>query len=610
MPKKIISLDELSRFKDKLDVVLEDKANVDGNYPTMTVGNADALTPYAETSGAEDTTPFVFQSTGGSSDVGVKAYLRALRGNSVAWNQLICVEFTTQTKNGVTITNNEDGSITISGTATADVNLNITNYVNNPILFVKNHKYLLRQISGATENTYFWTCGYINANIATVTCIYTASRDEYQSTSANVNIKNGASVNITFYPQLFDLTLMFGAGNEPTSVLEFNRLFPKPYYEYNAGTLLSCKVNGIKNVGYNAWDEEWELGTYNITTGAKQNSSTQIRCKNFIKVIPGQTYTFESPLSIKNAVAMIFYDGNYNRISSATVNNISFTIPNDCQYVTFYVGSEYGTTYKNDMALHLTWDGSRTGYELHKEWQYELPNIELRSAGSAYDEILPTGKLIRRIGVVDLGSLTYLMSEPTTGYKIFGTNELSNVLKKPTSNSRNNYSYLFDTLGYFLIRKSVSDQYYNSPTNMSVAIAQNGAITFCNNSYTSANDFKTAMSGVYLFYELAEPTEEQTENTYQEIQDIDDFGTQEFLYDSEIAIPVPQGNEFFYPVDYKAFIDSLGGREDIEYDATAIVSQTQLAQALSTFLSSISGYDATKTQTLKNVNGVFQWVDD
>lgn len=35
--------------------------------------------------------------------------------------------------------------------------------------------------------------------------------------------------------QIFDLTKMFGAGREPTSVAEFESMFPDPWYPYNPG---------------------------------------------------------------------------------------------------------------------------------------------------------------------------------------------------------------------------------------------------------------------------------------------------------------------------------------------------------------------------------------
>lgn len=46
---------------------------------------------------------------------------------------------------------------------------------------------------------------------------------------------------------VFDLTRMFGAGNEPSTVAEFEALYPEPYYEYDAGSLLSVQMEGIES---------------------------------------------------------------------------------------------------------------------------------------------------------------------------------------------------------------------------------------------------------------------------------------------------------------------------------------------------------------------------
>lgn len=45
--------------------------------------------------------------------------------------------------------------------------------------------------------------------------------------------------------QLFDLTLMFGAGNEPATVEEFEAMFPADYYPYDPGTLKSAAVTEV-----------------------------------------------------------------------------------------------------------------------------------------------------------------------------------------------------------------------------------------------------------------------------------------------------------------------------------------------------------------------------
>lgn len=57
---------------------------------------------------------------------------------------------------------------------------------------------------------------------------------------------------------IFDLTRMFGAGNEPTKE-EFEAMFPENYYEYNAGELKSAPVNNLKVVGRNLYPESGVL---------------------------------------------------------------------------------------------------------------------------------------------------------------------------------------------------------------------------------------------------------------------------------------------------------------------------------------------------------------
>lgn len=60
--------------------------------------------------------------------------------------------------------------------------------------------------------------------------------------------------NVSVRPEFFNLTKMFGAGNEPTSVEEFESMFPNGYYPYNEGELMSMSVNNVENVGKNLFD--------------------------------------------------------------------------------------------------------------------------------------------------------------------------------------------------------------------------------------------------------------------------------------------------------------------------------------------------------------------
>lgn len=57
--------------------------------------------------------------------------------------------------------------------------------------------------------------------------------------------KNATSAICDTWINIFDLTKMFGAGNEPSTPEEFEAMFPADYYSYNAGELMSAPVNEV-----------------------------------------------------------------------------------------------------------------------------------------------------------------------------------------------------------------------------------------------------------------------------------------------------------------------------------------------------------------------------
>lgn len=64
---------------------------------------------------------------------------------------------------------------------------------------------------------------------------------------------------------LFDLTLMFGAGNEPETVEEFKAMFPLPYYAYNEGELINNSAEAIETeAADSSWTSRLALGLGSI----------------------------------------------------------------------------------------------------------------------------------------------------------------------------------------------------------------------------------------------------------------------------------------------------------------------------------------------------------
>ena len=113
---------------------------------------------------------------------------------------------------------------------------------------------------------------------------------------------------------------------------------------------------------------------------------------------------------------------------------------------------------------------------------------------------------MQKVGRVDLGSLTY-----GTGY---GANLFNVSLSGVKPSTINLLSAIY----------TPTDNWNTFTNNDLMAhISSGGTLILHNNSYTSASDFKTAMSGVYLYYELATPVEtdisQYIDNNFIEVEE-------------------------------------------------------------------------------------------
>lgn len=122
--------------------------------------------------------------------------------------------------------------------------------------------------------------------------------------------------------------------------------------------------------GTNVWDEQWENGTFNTTTGENINNPTvnlQIRSKNLCPIFPNVQYYFYVPIS---GAWFIFYDADKNVVANPEVTssgNIStsgnsksisrnnwFSVnSSNVRYMKFYMLANYGTTYNNDISINF-----------------------------------------------------------------------------------------------------------------------------------------------------------------------------------------------------------------------------------------------------------------
>lgn len=103
---------------------------------------------------------------------------------------------------------------------------------------------------------------------------------------------------------------------------------------------------------FNQWDEEWELGSYNSTTGEPLSSDNQIRSKNSIPVDDSKTYYIR--LNTTYVMRVMEYDENdeYLGFDANLSWNRTYTPSEGTHFIRFYIGSNYGTTYNHDIAIN------------------------------------------------------------------------------------------------------------------------------------------------------------------------------------------------------------------------------------------------------------------
>lgn len=527
---------------------LNKKASIDGIYPDLTAGDL---------AGRGESVPasFGFRASGGKSIKDGRAYIKRIKGNSVVWNQS-CKPFSEAirfphdsvilTEQGVSLTNWDAYQPFV-----LPANL----------LAKKGHKCLLMfsytnttpspqfaiEVAETSETRFTFT--QASESVAIFLNIAQSSITDNINVFPYVNQTGECTIsNIRFY----DLTKMFQAGNEPSTIEEFNAreaTLGVDMYAYNEGQVIHCNTESIKSVGDNAWDEQWENGTFDITSGEAIDGSWvmgQIRSKNPLPILPNEEYYVSMS---KGSLWVIFLDKEGNAIESPAHKGITagnainifnsgrFKTPTNAAFLIFYCTSDYGDTYNHDILISLY----HSGWKAQKDDQYQpywqdtlpLPIISkyfpdgMKLAGSAHDEIRynkASGKWEYskgRIKEVDLGSLDWATGNDSIFIAVL--NDMNPALNTITGIMAK-YNLCTSANGSSMI--SGDDKTYITNGG---AVGGAGRFTIKDTSYTDAASFKADMAGVILYYESNDwewvelDAEDQNFRDYYQVAD---FGTE------------------------------------------------------------------------------------
>lgn len=547
---------------------LETKADTNGIYPELVAGSAEQMLSGNYT---VDKAPYLFRSVPYRSN----RVRESIVGGSIGWNQLGEVNISTTTENGLTFTNNGDGSITVNGLATASSNRTVrsSNYK-----LLQNHVYY---VHGYKRGTVYISGSLNLGGIAQDNGDGKIYKREGSDANAGFRIAYATGEkfeNVKMYPMFHDLTLMFpsaivdyiwsleqATAGSGIAWLKSYGFFKDPYNAFDAGSIQSVSTDKKKVVGFNQFDKSQAVvGERFNTTGTGVVANTIARSA-YIPCLPNTDYYISKVLPNQSSYSAVFwFDENKQYIradgASGTAGqglNMLKTSPANAMYVglNFYVAD------LNGVCLNIS-DPARNGqYEPYQSTSYALDPSELRGVpkldnGNLYydgDVRKAIGQTERKYALLNLSNLSTWQLNDADNH-IFRA-QLQASVKYQTTVVPNALCPRYKTVRRYDFVNFSEDKtlcIYNPSSNNYLFIKDD--------SYSDVTTFKASLNGLYLVYELATPVTE-TSTPLPTIENIYANGTEEFT-DYAVAqgtrdVAIPVGHESEYLEDSQAKLDGL-----------------------------------------------------
>ena len=550
-----------------LRMIVDNKTDFEGIYELLTAGYALNLVG----KGNGEPQAFMSRKTGGGNITDGSAVIKEVDGvKPIVWNQLAITpqnfvvqgasrgEFTVSILNNIT---------TITATSERSEILSTNGYCFlmaedkyilghryfvavkvNPSVDVEYRCHLSNDINGVAIVT-------LQANKwSRVSLVSTLMDTSYGKAFFGMprNVSAGDTIQMKEF-EVTDLTQMFGAGNEPSTYEEYldriSHYHIEDAYAYNAGEVMNYKGTGIKTTGRNIWDEEWEVGSLDGITGQPTEGVMTFRSKNYCPIFGGTEYYLVSASFFIN---IFYYDKDKNFIVGKIFygGNVVFTTPGNAAYFKVRTDSP-NNIYNHDICINLSDPAFNGQYEPYKSYVRDWSEVMKKyfpdgmTSLNGVKDFFNERKAVRKFGVVDLGSLSY--------YK--GGNVWISLIPDYKTNTPNVYVNAFTTKYTQTIANNEMSS-VDCPNLKFYANAggQVGGIGIRDDAYTTAESFKAAMTGVLLFYELAEPVEDIFEKPLNLTYTVINGGT-------ETSLATENSTQFegsiAYNKDYVAVVDEL-----------------------------------------------------
>ena len=557
---------------------VDNKANVDGNYQSMTVGLANNLDTKIV---MVDQNPYIFRPTAVSDnaerEVGSPCKVKKIVGGTIAWKQMV--------ENGNFDT--DSGWTAVNGTKS--VSNNIATFTNNTsgssgqfyrdIQIRENHIYFIRGGFNPSKTT-DWTIRLGNNYDAAKSC----PANQWTTVERIVKSSQSGAREFNFYHRTQDLevgdTCQFRRGNAidltaglgstiaeyilsleqanvGAGVAWFKKHFPKEYYSYNSGSLVSVKTVGKKITHFNQLQDE-------ITASGTSVVYKDIVLTHPVHLLPAQ-YCFSSESTALNPYILLKDANNetvvegYVRTSHSNGRKYGvLTVNKECEItkISFLydgAGATSGTFTYSNICINFHYDGERDGeYEPYEEETYPIEDIELKGIpkldanNELYydgDEYEPSGTVTRRYGSYTFTGQENWSQRPAGDWNIFVPIDADNIPESDTLDATNSMGL-----------ETKSSTY--SQEGIDITSYQGQLMVYIRDSrVTDQASARALTTGQTIVYKLATPTEDSADQ-FTEQQESDNWGTEEYLPAGSVGdVFVPVGHYTEYLPDLKAKLE-------------------------------------------------------
>lgn len=473
----------------------------------------------------------------------------------------------TSTTRGITFTNNGNGTITINGTNDgtdySDHPITNSNYLTND--WLKGRKYLFyfsdrtdlnyyAVIGGSTSKMEYTELGNTSTGRNPLWTILSPTDNSIGGNSWYIlRVKqNAVCTNELASPQVFDLTAMYGFGNEPTTVEQFKKDYPQ-FFDEKLDGIWNVRTSGISSTGKNLFDiSKWIISQYDVAHGTLvERLSNGAICQGDNGTGDGdgsysngwfRPMSYQYPNSIYLQAGTYTLSADYTMIENSVVNtaNVNCYLYGDHNYTGSYTSVTVGNTVKVKNTytveegyyypvftlnsgkvkienIQIELNSTATSYEHYQENKIDLLSTQTLNGINGvndYIEVIDKGnglydlKKTQNIDSVDMGSLGF-----DADGNNFVTGAISSDIKPPVNDN---------SVGNYICQKYVNCALNKSFVDGDFGVNSSGYVYFRDSAYTTVSDFQTAVTGTMFYYQLKTPvvTTIATNLTYNQVSAI------------------------------------------------------------------------------------------